>query len=52
MEIDFLLLIVVGRNSIWIGVENGESLRELRSVTDSTSNERTVSSSIRVENLT
>jgi integrative and conjugative element protein (TIGR02256 family) len=33
MEIDFLFLIIVGRNTIWIGVENGESLRELDSVT-------------------
>ncbi|MGH9871343.1 MAG: Mov34/MPN/PAD-1 family protein [Pyrinomonadaceae bacterium] len=38
MEIDFLLLIVVGRNSIWIGIENGVWLRQLRSDTGEVSN--------------
>ena len=29
MEIDFLLLIIIGTRSPWIGIENGESLRQL-----------------------
>ncbi len=42
MEIDFLLLIIVGTSSLWIGIENGESLRQLLVYTDGTSNEETV----------
>lgn len=29
MEIDFLLLIICGKSALWVGLENGESLREL-----------------------
>lgn len=29
MEIDFLLLLIIGTSCLWIGIENGESLREL-----------------------
>ncbi len=40
MEIDFLFLIVVGRSSIWIGVENGESLLKLSPITDEASKDK------------
>lgn len=29
MEIDFLILIIVGTMDVWIGIENGRSLRQL-----------------------
>jgi integrative and conjugative element protein (TIGR02256 family) len=44
MEIDFLLLIIVGTRSLWIGIENGESVRELLGYTGRTSNGETARS--------